>query len=166
VRPEDKFVDGLDKVLVQLLTLLLLLRPVISIGLDVDAVDVLVILDQRLDGVGRQLVSDLIPQDHVNMNDVSLKVDELVVKYGLDQRVRVFPELRVRGLWKYQGGEGPDGVWRGKGLGQTSLVLRHAERAFDPIDALECFCKPWLDLGAQDDVDRGFAGRKGVGRSR
>ena len=101
MRPEDKLVNGLDKVIVQLLTLLLLLGPVVRIGLSVDAVDVLMVLDQRLDSIGRQLVSNLVLQDHVNMDDVSLQVDELVVGDGLDQRVGVFPEFGVRGLRKH-----------------------------------------------------------------
>ena len=59
-----KLVAGLDKVLLQVLALLLLLGLVVGVGLGVDVVDVLVVLDQRR--VGRQLVNDPVPQDHVN----------------------------------------------------------------------------------------------------
>lgn len=87
MRGEDKLVDGLNKVLVKLLALLILLRPVIRTSLGIGAVDVLVVLDERLDGVGGKLEGNLIPQDHVDVDDVSLQVDKLIVGDGLNQRV-------------------------------------------------------------------------------
>lgn len=165
--PEDKLVDGLDEVLVKLLALCFLLGPVVGVGLCIDTVDVLVVLNQGLDGVRRQLVSNLVSQYHVDVHNVGLEVDELVVEDGLNQRVGVFPELRLGGLGQHQRSQGPDGIWRRQGLGQTSLVLRYTvEWALDPVDALECLREPRLYLGSEDHVDGGSTGSKGSCRSR
>lgn len=76
----DELVDGLDKVFVELLALLLLLGPLVGVGLGVNAVNLLVVLDEGIDGVGGELKGNLIAQDHVDVDDVSLDVDELVVE--------------------------------------------------------------------------------------
>ncbi len=60
VGAEDELVDGLNEVLVKLLALRLLLGPVVRVRLRVDAVDILVVLDQGLDGVRRELVGNLV----------------------------------------------------------------------------------------------------------
>lgn len=136
VRGEDELVDGLDKVLVKLLALLLLLGPVVRVGLGVGAVDILVVLDERLDRVGSELEGDLVPQDHINVNNVSLQVDELVVGDGLNQRVGILLELVFRSLGEHERGQDPDGVRRGEGLGQAFCVLGYAvERPLDFVDA-------------------------------
>lgn len=77
---EDELVDGLHKVLVQLLALLLLLGPVVGVGLCVDAVDLLVVLDKGVNSLDGELVGDLVAQDHVDVDDVGLDVDELVAE--------------------------------------------------------------------------------------
>jgi hypothetical protein len=111
VSAEDKLVDGLDKVLMKLLALLLLLGPVIGRGLCVNAEDVLVIVNQSVDGVGGELVSNLVAQDHVDVDDVSLNMNQLVVHDGLDEGVVVVSlEVGLGGLGKHDGGQGPDGI--------------------------------------------------------
>ena len=152
--PEDELVDCLDKVFVQFLALLILLRPVVCVRLGVNAVDVFMVLDKGFDCVGCKLVGDLISKYHVNMNDVSLQVYQLVVENSLDQRVGIFPKLGFRSLWEHKRGQCPDGIWRRQCLGQTSLMLRYTvERSLDPVDTLECLCQPRLNLGTQHDVN-------------
>ena len=107
---EDKLVDGLNKILVKLLALLILLGPVVRAGLGVGTVDILVVLDERLDRVGGELEGDLVPQDHIDVDDVSLQVDELIVGDGLNQRVGILLELVFGSLGKHERGQDPDGV--------------------------------------------------------
>lgn len=76
----DKLIDGLDELFMELLDLCLLLRPVVRIGSDVDTVDVLVVLYERLDGVRREFESDLVAQHHIHVNNVSLDMDQLIVE--------------------------------------------------------------------------------------
>lgn len=45
--------------------------------------NILVVLDQRLDGVGRQLECNLVPQYHIHMDNICFDVNELVVKERL-----------------------------------------------------------------------------------
>jgi len=61
MRPVDKLVDSLNELLMELLDLHLLLRPAIRIGRYIHAMDILVVLDERLYRVGRELECDLIP---------------------------------------------------------------------------------------------------------
>lgn len=84
---EDKLVYGLDEFFVELLDLHLLLRPVVRIGGDVHAVNILVVFYERLYGIWRELESDLISQDHIHVNNVGLDMDELVVKEGFHQGI-------------------------------------------------------------------------------
>lgn len=160
-------VDGLNKVVVHLLGLLLLLGPVKRVGLVVDGVDVLVVLDKGLDGVRGQLKGDLVAQDHVDVDNVGLDGDELVVEKGLNERVGILAQLGFGGLGDHERCQCPDGVFGGQGLGEAALVLGHTvEWALDPVDALESLGKPWFDLGAQDDVDGGSTGSEGGGGRR
>jgi hypothetical protein len=84
VGAKNKFIDALDKVFVKLLTLLLLVCPVVWVGLGIDTVNHLVVLNERIDGILCELVGDLISQNHVDMNNVSLNMDELIVHDGLE----------------------------------------------------------------------------------
>lgn len=84
---EDKLVYGLDEFFVELLDLHLLLRPVVRIGGDVHAVNVLVVFYERLYGIWRELESDFISQDHIHVNNVGLDMDELVVEEGFHQGI-------------------------------------------------------------------------------
>ena len=45
--------------------------------------NILVVLDQRLDRVGRQLESNLVPQYHVHVNNLCFDMNELVVEESL-----------------------------------------------------------------------------------
>lgn len=108
----DVLVDGLDKVAVHLFGVLLLLRPVKGVGLIVDAVNVLVVPDEGLDGIGGELESDLVAQDHIDVDDIRLDGYELVVKEGLGEGVGVLAQLGLGGFSDHDRGEGPDGVFR------------------------------------------------------
>lgn len=110
MRAEDKLVDGLNEILMKLLALLFLLGPVVRAGLSVRAMDILVVLDERLDRVGGELEGDLVPQNHIDVDDVSLKVDELVVGDGLNQGVGILLELVFGSLGKHERSQDPDGV--------------------------------------------------------
>jgi len=87
VGAEDKLVDCLDELFVELLDLYLFLRPVVRIGGNVHAVNVLVVFYEGLDGIWGELEGDLISQDHIHVNNVSLDMDELIVEEGLHQRI-------------------------------------------------------------------------------
>lgn len=87
MRAINELVDGLDKVLVQFLALLVLLRPVVCGGLGVDTVYLLVILYERLNRVRRELVPNFVPQDHIHVDNISLHMKELVVEQSLDKGV-------------------------------------------------------------------------------
>jgi hypothetical protein len=104
---EDELVDGLDEILVKLLALLLLLRPVVGVCLGVNAVNLLVVLDQSIDGVGSELVSDFVAQHHVDVDNVSLKVNELIAEVLL---VGFSWHVGLGALWEHDGGECPDGI--------------------------------------------------------
>jgi hypothetical protein len=104
---EDELVDGLDEILVKLLALLLLLRPVVGVCLGVNAVNLLVVLDQSIDGVGSELVSDFVAQHHVDVDDVCLEVNELIAEVLL---VRFSWHVSLGALWEHDGGECPDGI--------------------------------------------------------
>lgn len=107
---EDKLVDGLDKVLVELLALLLLLRPVVGVGLGIRTVDLLVVLNQGINCVCVQLICDLVAQDHVNVYDVGLNVNHLeVVAHKL---AGIRGHLGLGHCGEHDGGQVPDGVWR------------------------------------------------------
>lgn len=160
-RAVDVLVDGLNVIVVQLLALLLLAGPVGGVCLGVDAVNLLVELDQGVNGVGGELVGDLVSQDHVDVDNVGLDVDELVGKEVL--RV-VSGHVGLGELGEHDGGEGPDGVLVGEGLGEASLVLGDGvEGALDTVDALEGCGEPGLDLGTENDVDGGGSGRESGG---
>jgi hypothetical protein len=116
-------------------------------GGDVDRVDVLVVVDQSVDGLLGQLEDDLVLRDHVDVDDVGVNVDELVVEHGLDERVRVAHQLRVGLAREHYGAQGPDGGVARKCLGQAAVVLGHAvQGALDLVDALERLGQPLLDL--------------------
>lgn len=102
-----KLVDGLNKLLVHLLDLQLLLRPVVRIGRNVHTMDVLVILDQGFYRIWRELECDLIPEYHVDMDDICFDVKELIVEQGFNQRVLILAQFRVRSFCDHEGGEGP-----------------------------------------------------------
>jgi hypothetical protein len=91
VGAENKLVDVLDKILVELLALLLLIDPVVCVGLGINTVDLLVVLNKSIDGIFCELVGDLISQNHVDVNDISLNVNELIVHDSLDQGVGSIP---------------------------------------------------------------------------
>ena len=105
----DKLVDGLDKIFMQLLALLLLLGPVVGVGLDVNAMDLLVILDKGVNGVCGQLESDLVAQNHVDVDNVSLEVDKLMAEESL---VVVRGHLCFGQLGEHERGQGPDSIGR------------------------------------------------------
>lgn len=153
--PVDKLVGGLNKLLLQLLQLLLLLGPGPSVGIGVDREDFLMILDQRIDGVCRQLEGDLILGNHVYMNNISLDVNELEVEQRLHERIRVLSQLGFRGFRHHQRAQRPDGVRGRESFRQASGVLRDAvQRTLDLVDALEGGRQPWFDLGVEDDIAR------------
>ena len=87
VRSEDKLVDSLDELFVELLDLHLLLRPVVRISGDIHAVNVLVVLYEGLYGVWREFEGDLIAQYHIHVNNVSLDMDKLVVEERFHERI-------------------------------------------------------------------------------
>ncbi len=153
VGAENELVDGLHKVVVQLLALLFLSRPVGRVRLGVDAVNLLVVLNKGVDGVDGELVGDLVAVDHVDVDNVGLNVDELVAEHVLGV---VGGHVGLGELGQHDGSERPDGILVGEGLGEASLVLGHrVERALNTVDALERQGQPRLDLGAEDDIDGG-----------
>lgn len=161
---EHELVDSLDEFLVQLLALLLLLGPVMSVGLCVDAVDLLMVVDKSVDGVGGELVSHLVPKDHVDVHNVSFDVDQLMAEVLL---VEILGHVGFRAFGQHDGRKSPDGVRRGQGLSQTSLVLRDTvERTLDTVDTLQGLCKPRLNFGTQDNVDGGRSWCEGGRRGR
>lgn len=95
---ENKLVDGLHKIFMQLLALLLLLRPVVGVRLGINAVDVLVVLDEGVNGFDGELVRNLVAQDHVDVNDVGLDVNELMAEEIL---CRVFWHLGLGQLGEH-----------------------------------------------------------------
>ncbi len=95
MRPENELVDRLDKLFVQLFDLDLLLRPVICAGGNINTVNLLMVLDQGFDGLGRKLERDLVAEDQVDMDDVCINMQQLIVENGLDQWVRVLPQIRI-----------------------------------------------------------------------
>lgn len=151
----DKLVDGLDEVLMQLLGLVVLVRPVGGLGSGVNHVDILVKLDEGFNGVLAELESNLIAQNHVHMDHICLDMYELVVEERLDQGIRVLLHFGLGRLGQHQRCQGPDGVFVRQELGQTSLVLHDAvERTLDTVDSLQCLREPLLWLaGSEDDVD-------------
>lgn len=151
VGAKDELVDGLDVVFVELLGLGILAGPFRRVCLGIDAVNLLVVLDERLDGVGGELVSYLVAVDHVDVDNVGLNVDELVAEEVL---VGVLGHVGGGQLGQHERGEGPDGVGVRERLGEAPLVLGHAvEGSLDLVDALEGLREPGLDLGAEDDID-------------
>ena len=106
---EDKLIDSLDKVFVEFLALLFFLRPFVSVCLGIGAVDLLVIFNQRVDCVGGELVCDLIAQNHVNVDNVSVDVNELMAEESLGGIRR---HICLGELGEHQRGEGPDSVGR------------------------------------------------------
>jgi hypothetical protein len=86
VGAEDELVDVLYKIFVKLLALLLLIRPVVSVGLGIDTVNLLVVLSKSFDSVFGELVGDLVAQNHVDMNNIRLDVNKLIVS-GLHERI-------------------------------------------------------------------------------
>ena len=152
--PVDKLVDRLNELLVQLLDLHLLLRPIVGVDSDVDAMDLLVVLDERLDRFWRKLEGDLVSQDHVDVDDVCLDVDELIVEQCLDERIRVLLQVGIRCLLKHDRRQGPYRICRRQCLGQTSMVLCYAvERTLDPVYPFQSLRQPWLYFRSEDDVD-------------
>lgn len=103
----DKLVDGLDKVLVELFALLLLFRPVVGAGLCISAVDLVMVLDQGINGIGCEFVGDFVAQDHVDVNNVGLDVNELVAEELLEGLLGHFGFGKFR---QHEGGKSPDGV--------------------------------------------------------
>lgn len=59
----------------------------------VDGMDIFVIFDQSLNGLGGQLEGDFILGNHVNVDDICFNGDHLVVKKSLDQGIVIFPEF-------------------------------------------------------------------------
>lgn len=153
VGAENELVDSLHKIVVQLLALLFLSRPLGRVCLGIDAVNLLVVLDKGVDGVSGELVGDLVAVDHVDVNNVSLNVDEVVAEEVLGV---VCGHVGFGELGQHDGSESPDGIFVGKRLGEASLVLGHrVERALNTVDALERQGQPRLDLGAKNDIDGG-----------
>lgn len=160
----NEAVDGLDKVFVKLVALLFLVRPVMGSGLGVLAMYLLVVQDEGLDGVRRQLVGHLVAQDHVDVNDVGLDMEELVTEHAV---IWVLGHVGVGHLGEHEGGEGPYGAGGGQGLREASLVLGYAvEGSLDTVDALEGLGQPGVNLGAEDDIDGGGSWCEGSSRGR
>jgi hypothetical protein len=135
---EDELVDSLYKVVMELFALLFFLGPVVGVCLGIDAMNLLVVFNQRVDGVGGELVGDLVAQDHVNVDNVSLNMNELIAEESLG---RIRRHICLGELREHQGGESPDSVGRRQSLGQAALVLRDAvEWALHTVDALEGLC--------------------------
>ncbi|RSL70164.1 hypothetical protein CEP51_012237 [Fusarium floridanum] len=79
---EDQFVNGLNKLLMKLLAPL---PPIAGVG-HVNAVEILVMLDEGADGIFGELVGDLVAQNHTDTHDVSLNLKSLATRVGLDKR--------------------------------------------------------------------------------
>lgn len=75
---EDKFVNGLDEIFVQLRALLLLSRPLISVRLGIGAMDIVVISDQSINGIPCELKGDFVAMNHVYMDNVGFHVEDLM----------------------------------------------------------------------------------------
>lgn len=86
----------------KLLGLLLLLSPMPRLGLAVLEIDILVIVDQFLDGVLRELEGDLMGEYKVDMDDMGLDVEELISEEGIDDRVFVLLDFGFRGTLHQQ----------------------------------------------------------------
>ena len=56
------------------------------------------VLNKRLDCLRRQLETDFVVRDHIDMYHISLDVDELIVEQGFDQWIRVLSEFRFGSL--------------------------------------------------------------------
>jgi len=113
VGAENKLVDVLDEIIVKLLALLFLVGPVVCAGLGIDTVDLLVVLNQSINGVFRELVGNLVSQNHVDMNNISLNVDQLIVHDSLNQGVGSIPlKVGLGCLGQHKRGQCPDGIWR------------------------------------------------------
>lgn len=123
--------------------------------------NLLVELDEGVDGVSGELVGNLIAKDHVDVDNIGLYVNELVAEEVLGV---VGGHVGFGKLGEHDRGQSPDGVFVGERLGEASLVLGdRVERALNTVDALECQSEPGLDLGTQHDVDGGCSGGKGGG---
>lgn len=105
--PENKLVDGLNELIVHLLDLQLLLGPVVSIGRDFYTMYVFVILDQGFYRVWCKLECDLVPEYHVDMDDICFDVKELIVEQCFNQRVLILAQFRVRRFCNHDGGKSP-----------------------------------------------------------
>lgn len=68
----------------------------------VDAMYLLVVLDQTVYCVLCKLVCDLVPQNHVHVNDVGLNMDELIVEEGFHQRIAILAQFRLGRLGEHQ----------------------------------------------------------------
>jgi len=86
----DKLVDSLNELFVHLLDLKLLLRPVVRVGRYIYTMNILVVFDQSFYRFRRELECDLVPEHHIDMDDISFDVKELIVEQGLDQRILIF----------------------------------------------------------------------------
>lgn len=75
---EDKLVNGLDEIFVQLRALLLLSRPLVSARLGIGAMDIVVISDQSIDGIPSELKGDFVAMNHVYMDNVGFHVEDLM----------------------------------------------------------------------------------------
>lgn len=93
IRTIDELVCSLDEFLLQLLQLGFLSGPVPGVGGSVDGVYILVVLNQSLYCLGRQLEGNFVPGDHVDMYDVCLEMDHLIVEQRLHVRVVILLEL-------------------------------------------------------------------------
>ena len=75
------------------------------------------VLYQRLDRFRCKLEGDFILRDHVDMNNVSLDVYDLVVEKSFDQWVLILSELRIRSLRQHDRAKSPYRRGPCKGLG-------------------------------------------------
>lgn len=140
----DEAVDSLNKSLLHLFDLGILFGPRVGGSSHVDRVDVVVVVDESVDGVLSQLESDLVLRDHVDVDNVGLDGQQVVVEHGLPRRL--FAQLGVGCTGQHERRQQPDGGRGAKGFCQESKVLWDAvQRAFDAADALEGNRQPCFD---------------------
>lgn len=96
---EDESVDSLYEILLELLDLGFLLRPGVSVSLDVDQVDILMIFDQSVDALLCKFEDNFMLRNHVDVNNICFDVSELIVEHAFDKDVIILNKLRVGLLW-------------------------------------------------------------------
>lgn len=108
VGSEYVFVDCLNEVFVELLDLRFLIRPLPGPCRTIHEVDFFVKLNQIFDGVVRELESDLIRKNQVDVNNVGLNVEKLESEEGVYQRMVVLLNLAIRCSFNQQRAQRPN----------------------------------------------------------